>query len=286
MIIRRLFIFAAYDSKNNHNGIIDDSLLVYLRELSAMGDVVFYMDNDVKPDQLAKVAPYVIYAGANRHNEYDFGSYKRGYIWTCDNLNLADYDWVYLVNDSVYAPTHPLLPIIKDLESRGLSATGMVCNPNPRHPHIQSWFIGMSKKVFTSPWFDKFICSVRHHDEKGAVTKLYEQGFTAHLIQNKISWECKHTIKNRGIYNKIKKLYKLGFPFVKKMAFHRHNGALGRQVLYVLNRIPKDVRDAIIQNAEYLYGEKYVSKFLTRNPLKIAYRNSRYFLQKIINGGI
>ena len=41
MSVKRLFLFAAYDKE----GIIDDTLLHYLRCLSDYGDVAFVMDN-------------------------------------------------------------------------------------------------------------------------------------------------------------------------------------------------------------------------------------------------
>ncbi|MDR0726523.1 MAG: hypothetical protein LBF37_00500 [Rickettsiales bacterium] len=283
---RRLFLFAAYDASDPDHGIVDDSLLIYLRELNKLGDIVLYMDNDGADNELKKVAPYVLYAGANRHTEYDFGSYKRAYLWAYNNLKLSDYDWIYMVNDSMYAPIHPLQPIIEKLESSGLGVTGMVCNPNPRHPHIQSWFIGLSQKIFASDWFDKFMRSVTHQTEKGMVTRLYEQGFTKNLITRNIPWGCEYTIKNRGVYNQIKSLYKNGFPFMKKLAFGRHNGGLGKQILYVLNHVTPDVKDAILQNANHVYGAQYVSKLLTNNPIKIAYRNIRYSLYKIFNEGV
>jgi lipopolysaccharide biosynthesis protein len=283
---RRLFIFAAHDPKDHMHGVVNDSLLIYLSALHELGDIALYMDNNVANDQLSKFAPYVLYAGANRHNEYDFGSYKRAYIWAHDNLKLFDYDWVYMVNDSMYAPMHPLLPILEQLETYKWNATGIVCNPTPRHPHIQSWFIGMDKSVFMAPWFDAFMRSVTPQTKKACVTSLYEQGFTRHLIERNIPWGCKYTIKNRGIYNKVKSLYNQGFPFMKKLAFGRHNGGLGRQILYVLNRVPPKLKNAIIKNAARIYGPEYISKLLTDNPLKIAYRNIRYLLYKVFHEGI
>ena len=40
--MKRLFLFAGYD----RDGIVDDSLLWYLKSLSGLGDIVFVMDND------------------------------------------------------------------------------------------------------------------------------------------------------------------------------------------------------------------------------------------------
>ena len=75
-------------------------------------------------------------------------------------------------------------------------------------------------------------------------------------------------------------------PFVKKLAFSRHNGALGRQLLYILNHVSPTTRDAIMENANRVYGEQYISKILTRNPIKIMCRNIKYTIHKLRTEGI
>ena len=67
---KRLFLVAGFDL----SGIIDESLILYVRELSKMGDVVLCMDCDCNKTQIAKLKPYVLHAIATRHGEYDFGS--------------------------------------------------------------------------------------------------------------------------------------------------------------------------------------------------------------------
>jgi hypothetical protein len=280
----RLFIFAAYDPIGL--GIVDDTLLIYLKELHKLGDVVFFMDNDASESELDKTRPYAIHAGAGRHGEYDFGSYKRGYVWARDNLDLSDYDWIYMANDSVYAPLHPLRPVIEKLESIGTDATGMMCNPNSKHPHIQSWFVGISPKVFDSPWFDAFIRGIARQPGKGEVTYLYEQGFTRLLEKNGLPWKCAYTIWNRGIYNRVRSLFARGFPFMKKSTLSRHGGALGAQILHILNRMPPEMKNAVVKNAAHVHGREYISWLLTGNPFKIAWRNTVYFLRKIFSKGV
>ncbi len=282
---RRLFIFAAYDPANNHNGVIDESLIMYVRALAALGDIVFYMDNDTTSEQLSKIRSYTMYAGANRHGEYDFGSYKRGYIWARDNNIIQNYDWVYMVNDSVYGPLRPILAILTDLESRGADATGMVLNAHKTKPHIQSWFIGIAPRVFLSEQFDAFIRGVTHQD-KGMVTWLYENGFTRMMIEHGGTYSCKFNVRGHAVYNKIKHLFNHGFPFFKKTSFIRKHGALGRQVLYVLNHIDPAMRTAIIENAKHVYGAAHVKRFLTNNPIKIIWRNIKHTLVKIFKEGI
>lgn len=289
---KRLFIFAAYDTRNHIRGtndaaVVDESTVKYVNALFELGDVAFYMDNDISDAELKKLKPYTVYTGASTHGEYDFGSYKRAYIWARDHLNLSDYDWVYLVNDSMYAPLHEIGPVLKELESRDTDASGMVFNDHHDHPHIQSWFIGLGSDVFLSKQFDKFITSVKRHDkDKGLVTKLYEQGVTRMLIENKWSFSCTYTVTGHAIYNQVKRLFKRGLPCMKKVAFARHGGALGRQVLYILNHIDPSMRAAILSEAYRVYGQETVDRNLTNNPFKIIWRNVKYALYKIASKGL
>ena len=46
---KRLFLFAGYDK----DGIIDDALIYYLSELSKYGDIIVYIDNDIKTKNLS-----------------------------------------------------------------------------------------------------------------------------------------------------------------------------------------------------------------------------------------
>lgn len=280
MSTKRLFLFAAYDRAGN----IDASLEYYVGALSKYGDVIVHMDSDCRDGSIKKLMPYTIHADARRHGEYDFGSYKRAYTHARNADILSDYDFVYMVNDSVYGPLADIGPALHAMESMGVDAFGPVCNPNPDHPHIQSWFIGMRPTVFLSPWFEKFITSVRPQTNKGTITKLYEQGFTALVAGHNLSWGCLWNVENRGVYNKIKKLYRTGLPFMKKVAFSRHGGRLGRQILYVLGHLSPTARDAIMENARRTYGVEYMDWLLTNNPVKIFMRGLKYGIKKARKG--
>ncbi len=279
---KRLFLFAAYD----RNGVIDASLIYYVRALSAFGDVIFIMGNDVSDDQLQKLSPYVIHAAALRHDEYDFGSYKRAYIYARDMGILKNYDFMYMVNDSVYGPLMPMGGTLERAEALNTDAFGIVAKRHRERPHIQSWFIGCRPTIFNAKWFNTFITSVKKQESKGLITRLYEHGFTQQTMAHNLSWDALYYVKNRGVYNKIKKLYQAGMPFMKKLAFTRHRGALGAQIAYILRNISPAARNAILENARRIYGDEYIRHLLTRNPIKIIYRNITNAIHKIFTEGI
>ena len=279
---KRLFLFAGYDK----DGIIDESLIMYVSKLAKFGDIVLCMDSDCPSKELKKLKSITLHAMATRHREYDFGSYKRAYNWAKDNLDLSEYDFVYMVNDSMYGPLYDLSSYFTKMETSNWDAFGMVKNPHKTSPHIQSWFIGMRPTVFLSNWLNELLQSVRHHDDKGSVTILYEHGFTKRLIENNLTWGALYAAPGRSIYNRIKYFYKHKMPFLKKLSVSRHNGALGRQLLYILNHTHPDIRNAIMKNATRVYGPEYMNKTLTHNPLKILYRNIKYTIYKLRTEGI
>ena len=221
---RRLFLFAGYD----RDGIIDPTLVWYLRALSDLGDIILVMDCDVAATELARVRkiPHVLHASATRHGEYDFGSYKRAYAYAADQDILKKYDWVYLVNDSVYGPLGDLGPLLKDLESRGTDFVGMLECTNPDLPrHIQSWFVGLGRRVATSDLFRDFIMSVRHQERKALVVYRYEMRMTQMLVQNNYTYTTAYTDADASAYVNPTRMARAGMPFIKKAAINAANPA-------------------------------------------------------------
>ena len=255
-----------------------------MRALSKLGDVVLCMDSDCPAVQTKKLKPFVLHASARRHGEYDFGSYKRAYTWAHEHLNLSSYDFVYMVNDSVYGPLFPLKPYLEKMESSATDAFGLVKNTKTDHPHIQSWFIGMRPSIFLSKWFAEFLSSVTKLESKGAITHLYEHGFTKNVVAYGGTWMCLYSAHNRDVYNKIKHYYRIKMPFMKRVAFTRHNGTLGPQISYVLQNSPTQTRNAILQNARRVYGTEYVNHILTMNRITAFMRGIKYAIKKLVSG--
>lgn len=274
--MKRIFLFAGYDSRCK----VGPSLVYYVTSLSRYGDVVVFMDSDCPQEELGKLAPYVLHAEAARHHEYDFGSYKRAYLWTGRD-RLAEYDVCYLVNDSVFGPLSDIGSCLEKMESSGAPAFSLVINPHRKDPHMQSWFMGFRPDVFLSDWFMGFLCSVRRQESKEMVCNLYETGLSSLLSEKGVGMQALFKVKGKRIYNDVRALYRKGLPFIKKSAFTRHNGSLGRQVRYVLDRCSPEAREAILQDARRMWGEKYVDALIEGSCLSMAGRYLAYLWSKI-----
>lgn len=279
---KRLFLVAGYSAQNK----VDAALIYMVKSLSDLGDVILVMDSDVPKSELDKISNYVIYSDAVRHFEYDFGSYKRAYVYAKENGLLNNYEYLYIINDSVYGPVHPLDISLNKMESFGTDSFGLVYNPHKKNPHIQSWFIGFKPSIFLSDWFNKFMVSITRQPSKGVITYVYEQGLSKLIREHNGTIQCIYSAPGRSVYNDIKKLYDAGMPFIKKVAFTRHGGALGSQLCYVLNKTDPITKNAITSAAKETFGERYINWLLTRNPVKIFLRNAKYFIHKIFTEGL
>ena len=272
--MKRLFLFAGYDP----HGEVRGTLTYMLRALSRCGDTVLVMDSDVTGGELRKTAPFVVHAEAVRHHEYDFGSYKRAWRWAVENLRLQEYDCVYMVNDSVVGPLYDIEPYLERMEAMGTDAFGLVMNPHRRTPHLQSWFMGVGPGVFMSEAFDRFMMSIVRLERKEEVCIRYEHGFTRMLADCGFTFGALFEVGGKGIYNHVRRLYADGLPFFKKSAFTRHNGSLGAQVKYVLDRSDPQLAEAVGEELETLYGGK---KLLTSSRWEICRRYVSYLLGKL-----
>ena len=281
-VYKRLFLFAGFDK----DGIIDDATVYYLRNLSMYGDIIVVMDNKFNKHEIKKLRMHPLSVFITRHKEYDFGSYKRAFQRARDNDLLKNYEYIYLVNDSVFGPMFSLSKLIHKVERIPKDAVGLIESKHKTHAFMESWFVRLNKKVFMSKWFDEFLSSVKKEPDKASITIKYEHGLTNLIEKHRCSWTGVYSVKGRKTYNKPKYLFKQGCPFIKKASFTRHNGALGNQIKYIMKHSDVNAAKVVMKSANRLYGEKHMKRFLTYNPLRILWRNVRYGIKKLIHGEI
>lgn len=272
---KRIFLFAGYDK----HGIIDESLLYYLNALSELGDIIFFMDNPLSKFEKAKLfsIPNVLYIGTKRHGEYDFGSYKRLYQWAISKKIINKYDWVYLVNDSVYGPFSPLKPILEKMESSKADVVSMFKSVKKNQEFLQSWFLGLRKTIAMSDWFNKFINSVKKEETKGDVVKKYELGLSNLLVRYKVKTYSFMFDKKLHMTRNPLHLFRAGIPFLKKNSVlipHSHIGEIKR----ILKVLSKSDSRMIINNIQRLRGDIYIKHWI------FGFAFMRYIYRKFLFG--
>ena len=184
----RYAIFAGYNPK----GIIEPYVITYLEGLTEVSDgIVYITDSPLPKEELKKLSHLpILYHYHARHNEYDWGSYKRGYNWLKDNNYLKKADELIFANDSTFAPITSFKPMFYKMRLKPhLDFWGDLKNLNTTS-HLQSYFLVFRPQVFNSPVFNYFINSIKHENNRQNYITKYELRLTETLQRNNYKWDC------------------------------------------------------------------------------------------------
>lgn len=230
--MRRAVVFAHYDKDN----LIDDYVVYYVSALKKAGcDVVFVSCKELAQTELEKLNGLVIHTITENHDEYDFGSYKRGFLYL--EPKLSEYDELIFANDSCYGPLYPISEVFAEMEKKNCDFWGITKNNFGyikqfkhyfvRRTHIQSYFIAFKNNIFTQEFFADFINSIKHEQEKRDIIINYEIGLSELLIKQGYKFavlvDAYESINNMTIlkWRQIVEKYKM--PFIKKSLFDLKN---------------------------------------------------------------
>ena len=262
--MKRLAVFAHFD-KNN---IIEDYVVYYVNQLKKYCEKVLFLSlSDLPKEEQQKLEDVILV----KHNEYDFGSYKRGFNYAKDTGMLEDIDEILFVNDSVYCvnsldkifenePSSDFWGIVEN--KYGFKKCGKFYFAK-KSPHLQSWFLAFRKNVFESEIFKNFLNSVKEEKCKNDVILNYEIKFTQTLVKRGFKYKAILEIFKNSYNPSIyywREILKENIPFIK------------RSVLLGLNRDKTTIVDFEdeINNPEVLVfikkniGEIKITKFVPK----------------------
>ena len=230
--MKRAVVFAHYDK----DSIIDDYVIYYLKELKKIAATIVFVSccnlSDKEIEKLNGIASHVI---AQIHDEYDFGSYKRGFLYLQDKLD--EFDELIFANDSCYGPLYPLEKVFSKMGNEHCDFWGITKNnfgykKNLKHffvkrPHVQSYFIVFKQKIFTQDFFADFMQSIKHLQTKKEIISKYEIGLTELLKEKGFKFKtfinAYENINNITILKWRQIIEKYQMPFVKKSLFDLKN---------------------------------------------------------------
>lgn len=186
--MKRLCVFAHWDKDN----FIDDYVIYYLKSLREVCSTIIFVSDCKYLDNIENLSGITDYTIVENHNEYDFGSYKRGFLFAKENH--LEFDELIFANDSCYGPFFSLKPVFEKMEKKKYDYWGITrnnfgikidnTNNNSREPHIQSYFLVFKQKVFNSKLFLDFIQKIKHQDDKANIISEYEIGLSKLLQTN------------------------------------------------------------------------------------------------------
>ncbi|MBQ8635881.1 hypothetical protein IJ425_06995 [bacterium] len=210
--MNRVAIFAHYDT----NCKIEDYVIYYLKELQKIStEIIFVSDCNLPSEETNKLKDITNHIIAKRHGEYDFGSYKYGYIFAKEKNLITLANELIFANDSCFGPLISFNQIWKKMEEKECDFWGITKNNIDVDYHIQSYFLVFKENVFKTEIFDNFINTISKEENKNKIIEKYEIGLSKLLIKNDFKPEtyCNYKIA-RNITQDL--FYNDSTPFLKK----------------------------------------------------------------------
>ena len=297
--MRRAVVFAHYDKDN----LIDDYVVYYVSALKKAGcDVVFVSCKELAQTELEKLNGLVIHTITENHDEYDFGSYKRGFLYL--EPKLSEYDELIFANDSCYGPLYPISEVFAEMEKKNCDFWGITKNNYAyqafvkqiffKVPHMQSYFISFKRQIFQNSIFINFVKSITFQSCKQDIISKYEVGLSQLLYEN--NFRSDEYIKDYSYQALIcfwqKLVIRNKMPFVKCSVLRKKNNEITltynwenilKQTSYPVDFIRKNLlRTQIMvpQNKQkmdkifailYIRSPLFMKKFLIRD-YKFVYK--------------
>lgn len=224
--MRRVVIFAHYD----RNELIADYVVYYLKELKKISEeIIFVSCQNIKEKyKLKGLASHII---DEYHNEYDFGSFKRGFFYLENRLD--NFDEIVFANDSCYGPLYSMKKIFNKMANKKCDFWGItknnfgINNFQIKRPHVQSYFVTLKKQIFTQKFFIDFMKSIKHEETKDLIISNYEIGLTELLVNHGFKYQtlvnAYENISNPTLIKWRELINNYNMPFIKKSLFDLKN---------------------------------------------------------------
>lgn len=210
----RVCLFSHFD----HDDIIDDYVVYYIKELSRLYDVVFISTSSgMSSKEISKIEAVCLGYIIKENTGYDFGAWKSGLNYISKLVD--DYDYLLMCNDSVYGPFTGLEKIVAAMELSDIDVWSMSDN-NEYHYHLQSFFVQYSKAALNHKIFNECWDNFKIFDDKKTLINKYEVGFFNNVVKNSgLKINVLYSTENKTFLNPLhyhwKEMLMSGFPFLK-----------------------------------------------------------------------
>ena len=240
----------------SNTGIIETHVIYLLRALHQISDyIIVIMDSFIHETELNKVQDLCNIFIAKRHEEYDFGSYKMGYMYLISNNILLDNDNLLFINDSNYGPIYPLTNVIEHYKKQHCDFYGLSVGRAPDNNFIQSFFYIFKSQVFKSDIFKHFMRNIKKEITPAWVINNYEYKLTKILTNAGYSYStyvCNSNFmidKNHIIPTKyaVTLLEDYKYPFVKRKVLRGSTEDKVDDILKHIESCNKELYQIIIQ---------------------------------------
>lgn len=272
--MKRLCVFAHWDRDN----IIDDYVIYYLKALKEVCEtIIFVSDCNLEASETSKLDNIADFVIAQKHGEYDFGSYKRGFLLARENG--LQFEELLLVNDSCFGPFYPLKPIFAKMDKKKCDFWGMTQNPYGIKktssgldlcyaPHIQTYFILLRQTTFTT--FEAFINNIKPENTKEDIVINYEMGLSSILhnagFKSFVYFNRFKHVENCALAKWDILIKKYKYPFLKT-SIAKFGLPLWGEQKNLFDIIPQSYPRIFIEKQQKRLGKSYTNDYINL-PLK------------------
>ena len=278
---KRICLFAGYDL----DGIIDDYVIYYIKELSKISDVYYLGDFSPKDKELNKLKDITKGAYAFRHKKYDFGSWQE-LVRKIGKEEIRKYDELIFANDSCFGPLFPFENLFKKMNEKECDFWGLSCSRG-YHIHIQSYFLVFKKKVIEDDTLFEFLETVKPQKSLADVCTNYEERLA--YVLTKSGFEFKTLVPygdyhNQPYFSTTHSIENVQFPLLKVKTFY---GEVGKEPLKNYEKLLKDNTDYdvnLIKNNLYRRGldDKKIKQNLYYNKKMSKILRLKNLIKRII----
>ena len=300
--MKRLCVFAHWDRDN----IIDDYVIYYLKALKEVCEtIIFVSDCNLEASETSKLDNIADFVLAQKHGEYDFGSYKRGFLFAKEKG--LQFEELLFVNDSCFGPFYPLKPIFDKMGNKKCDFWGMTQNSYGikktakgvdlcYKPHIQTYFILLRQSTFTT--LEAFINNIKPENTKEDIVINYEMGLSSILhnagFKSIVCFNKFKHVENCTLLKWDKLIKKYKYLFLKT-SIAKFGLPLWGEQKNLFEIIPQSYPRIFIESQQQRLGKPYTNDyknlplkekiflFLKRYSTIELYRLAKLFNRKIIS---
>ncbi len=268
------------------DGRIADYVIYLLNGLKEVSDyIIFVSDNPIFESELDKISNCVNSVIFERHEEYDFGSYKRGYIWLTENNILEEGDNLLFINDSCFGPLNSFRGVVDHFNSQECDFYGLSTGKFPI-PFIQSFFYIFKEKVYRSTTFDTFIRNIKKEMSSAYVIFNYEYQFTQTLVDDGFTYTTYVSDDSMGIPTKYtySLLSEYNYPLIKIKVLQGSTHESPDEIIRYIESVNPELAELVKANT---YKKKQSLKHRKGNLNKYSLygQYSNYINNKALSGG-
>src|SRR5258708_1033384 len=156
-----------------------DYVFYFLKRIIEAGfEIIFISSGQIRDNTLERLQKICSVVIQKENKGADFGAWKAG-------LSLTEYgkksNMLLFANDSIPGPFFSLKPVLKEFLGNDLDLYGLTASVEGTH-HIQSSFLFISYKIFSSDTWQEFWNDLPCYPEKDNIINDYEVEFSKKIL--------------------------------------------------------------------------------------------------------